>query len=101
DFLKAKLLSQAFDVLDIILDQIRSLWIPSRIAMPAHIDSHDVIVRSEVRRDVIERVGHSANAVEHDERLLVRCAPFEVMDAQSANGDESVGGLLCLESAEK
>ena len=71
DISKPKLLSQTFDVLDVIFNQICGFRIPIGIAVTAHVNRHHVIARREMRSDVIERVRDTADSVQHDQRLLV------------------------------
>ena len=93
DVSKLELLGQAFDVLDVILHEIRSLWIPTGLAVSTHVDGHHVIVLVEVGCDVVKRVRHTPDAVQHDQRRLPVRAPVEIMDAKIVDGDETVHRL--------
>jgi hypothetical protein len=55
---------------------------PRRIAVAAHVHRYDVIVRDEVRREMIEVVGDAPDAVQEHERLPAARAPIEIMDAK-------------------
>jgi hypothetical protein len=79
----------------VILDQIPAFGMPGGVAVAAHVDRDHVITRREMRRQVIEGAGDAIEAVNHDERRLVRIAPVHVVDAQTVDRDEAVGGLGC------
>ena len=53
--------------------------------MPAHIDRHHVIVRREIRRDVIELMRHPADAVQHDETAAYFRAPVQIVEPQAVH----------------
>ena len=59
--------------------------------MPTHVDCKDVVIAGKARREMVERMRDAPDAVQHDERRLVRAAPVQVMNAQAVNGDEPVG----------
>src|SRR5439155_610704 len=93
DVSKLELLRHAFDVLDVVFDKIRALRVPTGLTMPTHVDGHDLIVLVEVGCDVVKRVRHTADTVQHDQRLLIARAPIQIMDAKTVDGDETVHGL--------
>ena len=67
---KAEFANNRFQVLYMILDQIRPLGTPSRIAVPAHVERDHVIVTGELRRDVIKCMGVTGDAMHKDHRRL-------------------------------
>ena len=75
DVAQLQVRDQRGDVLDVILDHVRALRVPRRIAVAAHIDGEHMIVRREVRSDVIECAGGARDAVEQDQRRLAGRAP--------------------------
>src|SRR5262245_8481551 len=97
DVAQTKLLSETFNVLDVVLDQIGALGIPGGVAMAAHIHGQHVISRCKVRRDVVEGMRDPSDAMQHDQRRLVRGAPLEIVNAQTIHVDESVIRLWGLE----
>src|SRR5947208_1808909 len=96
DVAKSQLLCDSDDVFNVILYQIGSVGIPGRVTIAEYIYSHHVLLRCEIRRDVIERMRHASDAVKDDYRLFVRGTPVEVMDAEAIDCDETVGWLLEL-----
>src|SRR5262245_13801125 len=96
DVSKPQLLRKTLNVFYVVLHQISAFRIPVRIAVTAHIDGHHVIPRGKMWRDVVKRMGDASDAVQHDQRLLIRCTPFEVMNAQPVYGDETIRWLLRL-----
>src|SRR5262245_42769041 len=91
-----ELAGESFDILRVIFDKIRGLRIPVRIAVTAHIDGHNVILRVEVSREMVERMRDPADAVQQDQRLFVRSAPIDVMDPKTVDGHITIGGL-CMD----
>ena len=85
--------TSAFEIADVVLDQIAPLRIPARVAVPAQVHRDDVIAVGEVRRHVVEGARDAIDAVQQHERRRRGVAPVEVVDAEAADRDEAVLGL--------
>ena len=59
--------------------------------MSAHVDGDDVIISHECRGQMIELMRHAADAMQHDERRLVRGTPVQIVKTQAVHNDEPVG----------
>ena len=67
--------------------------------MTSHVDGHDVILRSKVWRNVVERVRDASDAMQHDERRFLRRSPVEIVNSQAIDRDETIDRLRGLRSS--
>src|SRR5690606_11813737 len=86
---------------DVIFDEIVAVGVPAGIAVAAHIDGQNMEVADETRGNVVERVGYTTDAVQHDQRLAAFSAPIEIMNAHAVVAfDETIYRLRRQRSCE-
>ena len=91
DAADSQLPDEPFEILDVVLDQVRALGTPARIAVAAHVDGEHVVVAGEVDGDVVEGVGVLRDAVQQNQRRLRGRAPLEVVEPQPVHRHGSIG----------
>ena len=86
-----QLRDEPLEILDVVLDEVRALGTPARVAVAAHVEREHVVVAREVGRDVVEGVRVPRDAVQQDHRRLRGVAPFQIVKAQAVDRREAVG----------
>lgn len=87
-----------FEIFNVILHNIGSLWRPARVAVTAHVNRDHVIFSRELRRYVIELMGDAADAMQHYKWWFGFGTPVQIMQPYPVHLDEPVHIICRLES---